>query len=167
MSRITVGLVPREALSNRNAGVDIAELAWIRNLSPFKTWVSKGGERLEIETPEGFVELSPKGQFVVESADGARLWTGELENQPRGDTDFWLSAIQERLADEFGSAEIIEKGSFKLLRLVDREEDPYTYIIGVRADGKTLDLVEIYYPSAAQEDRHGEAILAVIGGGAS
>jgi hypothetical protein len=167
MSRITVELVPREALAQRHAGADIAELAWIHNLSPFRNLVAAGGERLELELPEGFVELSPKEQFMVESADGARLWAGQLENQPRGDTDFWLSAIEQRLADEFGSAEVIEKGNFKLLRLVDREDDPYTYIIGVRADGKNLDLVEIYYPSSSQEQRHGEAILSVIGGGAS
>ncbi len=167
MSRITVELVPREALSNRNTGADIAELAWIHNLSPFHGSVGASGKRLELETPEGFVELNPKNQFVVESADGARLWTGQIENQPRGDTDFWISAIQERLADEFGSAEIIEKGGFKMLRLVDREEDPYTYIICVRAAGRTLDLVEIYYPSASHEERHGEAIGAAIGGGMS
>ena len=54
-----------------------------------------------------------------------------------------------------------------MLRLVDREEDPYTYIICVRAAGRTLDLVEIYYPSASHEERHGEAIGAAIGGGMS
>ena len=166
-SRITVELVPRKALSRRSATVDIGELAWIRRLSPFRTSVGGEGDRLELETPDGFVELDPKGQFVVESADGSRLWTGRLENQPRGDTDFWLSALKQRLADEFGSAEVIEKGSYKLLKLVDRAEDPYTYIIGVRADGKFLNVVEIYFPSAAQEKRHNEAIDGVLAGGMS
>ncbi|MDP6934153.1 MAG: DUF4349 domain-containing protein [Myxococcota bacterium] len=167
MSRITIELVPREALSRLDHGTDIAELSWIRQLGPFHTFVGSMGDRLALDTPTGFVELDPKGQFVLESADGARLWTGRLDNQPRGDTGFWLSAIQERLADEFGSAEVLQVGSYGMLRLVDREDDPYTYVIGIRADGKYLDLVEIYYPSSAHEERHGEAIESIIGGGAS
>ena len=167
MSRITVSLTAREALSSRASGADIAELAWIRSLSPFQSTVGASGERLTLDTPEGFVELNPKGQFKVESADGARLWTGRLENQPRGNTDFWLEAIRERLADEFGEATVIEQGQYQLLRLVDREEDPYTYIIGVHSHGKHLDLIEIYYPSSSQEERHSEAIFAAITGGAS
>ena len=166
-SRITVELVPREALARRSHSADIAELAWIRRLSPFRTAVGAAADRLELEVPEGFVELNRKGQFVVESADGARLWTGRLENQPRGDTDFWLTALQERLAEEFGSAEVSEQGGFKLLRLVDRAEDPYTYIVGVRESGKHLELVEIYYPSAEHAERHAEAIQAIFTGGNS
>ena len=113
MSRITVHLTAREALSNRHAGSDIGELAWIHKLIQFKTHVSRQGKRLELETPEGFVELSPKDQFVVESADGARLWTGQLENQPQGDTDFWLSAIEGRLADESEAQRSSSKGTSK------------------------------------------------------
>jgi len=166
-SRITVELVPREALARRSPSADVAELAWIRRLSPFRTSVGAEADRLELEVPEGFVELNRKGQFVVESADGSRLWTGRLENQPRGDTDFWLAALQERLGEEFGSAEVVEQGGFKLLRLVDRAEDPYTYMVGVRERGKHLDLVEIYYPSAAHAERHAEAIQAIFTGGNS
>ena len=39
--------------------------------------------------------------------------------------------------------------------------------LAVRADGRHLDLVEVYYPSEAQETRYADAVKAMLAGGAS
>jgi hypothetical protein len=73
-----------------------------------------------------------------------------------------MTAIRERLAPEFASAEEQTWGGFKVLRLVDGSEEPYVYLVAVRAEGRRLDLVEVTYPGLAQEERHGAAVRAAI-----
>jgi hypothetical protein len=61
-------------------------------------------------------------------------------------------------------------GRFQALRLVDRGENPYTWFILVNGDGKDLEVIEIYYPSAEHELRYHKAVEAAVlaaGGGAA
>jgi len=61
----------------------------------------------------------------------------------------------------------VEKGEFKLLRLEDRSETPYIYLVGLRVNrSQVLEMVEVYYPTPAHENRYGEQVFAVIAGGA-
>lgn len=164
MSRLTVEGEARKAFIGRNSRQDVAGFAWISQLSPFRRDVSQQGELLALTVPEGFVALDLKKRLVAESADGAVFWTSRHENQPQGDTAFWMEAVRTRLQSEFASAEVSELGGWKLLRLVEVGEDPYTYLVGLRVDGEHLELVEIYYPGAAQEKRHEAAVRAALGG---
>jgi hypothetical protein len=164
-SRLTVSLVPRSAFTDRTQTADSVGLTWIQQLSPFTRSVGSDERRLSVDTPDGLVVLSPRGRFIAESADGAVLWTGRVPNEPRGDADFWIAAISQRLSGEFESAEITTVGPWKMLRLVSDGEQPYRYLIGVIDSGKKLELVEIYYPSAEQEERYGTEILASLRGG--
>ena len=120
-----------------------------------------------MEVPIGFVALDVKQRFIAESADGAVLWTSKLENDPRGSAGFWMDAVSQRLAPEFKSVDRLSAGGYQILRFVSETDDPYRYLVGLRVDGDDLYLVEVYYPSATQEDRYRDAVLAVIGGGRS
>ncbi|MFH1463715.1 MAG: DUF4349 domain-containing protein [Pseudomonadota bacterium] len=163
-SRITVQAVPRQAVSARANRDEPFGLAWVQQLSAFRQDVVAAGKLLALEVPAGFVALDLERRFVAESADGAVIRSGRLQNVPAGDTDFWMAAIRERLASEFASAEVATWGSFQVLTLVDGSEAPYVYLVALRAEGRWLDLVEVTYPGLAQQERHGAAVRAAIEG---
>ena len=161
-SRITAEVMPRQAASVRSTSDEIAEFRWIQRLSPFNHDVANEGRRLDIAAPSGTVLLSKEGPWTAESADGAVLRTSRRKNAPRGDSAFWVEAIRTRLAPEFASATVFDAGQFKLVEFVDRTDSPYHYLVGVRVEGNDLDLVEVYYPTPAQQARYGDAVLSVI-----
>ncbi len=167
MSRITLELVPRQAVIGTGPVAESAAFAWIRALGPFRDDVLARGRPLRLTVPEGMVALDLTRRTVAESADGARFRAARLPNAPRGDGAFWRDALQRRLAPEFRSAETREVGDWKVLRLLDRGAKPYVYVLAVRPNGEDLDLVEVYYPSEAHEARHGAAVEAVLAGGAA
>ena len=166
-SRITVVVQARPAFAAAAPGQDPVGFDWIHALSPFRRDVSERGELSPMDVPTGFVGLDVKKRFIAESADGAVIWTTELENNPAGSADFWIDAVSQRLAPEFQSVDRLKAGSYQILRFVSQTDDPYRYLVGVRVEGDDLYLVEVYYPSATQEDRYKDAVLAVIGGGKS
>jgi hypothetical protein len=165
LSRITMQVEPRQSASPRSTDDEIAEFRWIQRVSPFRRDVAGEGSRLEIDCPPGMVVVSKNGAWIAESADGAVLWTSRRRNEPRGESAFWIEAIRTRLASEFASAEVTEAGTFHLIELVDRSDEPYHYLVGVRANENHLDIVEIYYPTAAHKARYGDAILSSIAKG--
>lgn len=170
LSRITVELVPREAQAWQASGDETAEMAWIRELSPFQTDLVSDGKRHDIAVPDGMVQLTPKRRFIAEGPDGSRTWTGRLPNEPQGDSVFWIDAVKARLADQFASAETEQLGGYTLVRLTDRGDSPYTWWIAVRADesGRWIDVVETYFPTPEELARFGPEVrnsLKASGGG--
>ncbi|MBT3219938.1 MAG: DUF4349 domain-containing protein [Proteobacteria bacterium] len=167
-SRLTVQGVARQAFSNRSASNEVTGFGWIRQLSPWRRDVAASGKLLKLAVPEGLVALDEKKRFIAESPDGVVIWSGRLDNEPEGDASFWIDAIERRVSDEFASAEVLDIGGYRVLRLVDPgDPEGYRYLIGIRIVGKYLDLVEVYYPGADQEVRYDAAILAALEGGVS
>lgn len=165
-SRLTVEAQARDPFMARQGAPELQGFTFIQQLSPFQRDVSYTGKKLALAVPEGMVALDVKKRFAAESADGAAMWTTRLPNEPIGDSAFWAEALRTRLAPEFSDGEIRTVGEFQVLRLVEPgNPSPYVYIVGVRAEGKHLDLVEIYYPSTATEERYGAAVNAVLNGG--
>ena len=162
-SRITLELVPRAAQAWQGGEPDTYELAWIRALSPFRPdLLTEVGRRLDLPVPAGMVQLPPRKHFIAESADGARVWTGRLPNEPVGDGAWWAAAVVERLGREFASATTAQVGGFTVVTLVDRADRPYTWLIALRADGRHLDVVEAFFLSPDQAARYQEALLASL-----
>jgi Domain of unknown function (DUF4349) len=164
-SRITVELQERVPLSGGPAADESLAFTWISQLNPFSRGVESVGAPVLLTVPEGLVQLSRR-PFVAESADGARIWTTRLPNEPRGDAAWWLEAVRSRMERDFAKAELRSVGEWQLLRLVGPNEPAYRYLIGVRTDGKSLELVEVYFPTKDQEERYGKAIDAVLSGDA-
>nr|MBA2320741.1 DUF4349 domain-containing protein [Deltaproteobacteria bacterium] len=92
-SRISIDVVPREAVGGDAGGAVVAGFGWIESLSPFNRGVGGDEKRLALPVPDGMVAIDPKGQFVAESPEGAALWTGRVENDPRADAAFWIAAV--------------------------------------------------------------------------
>lgn len=165
-SRITIEAVPRQAVGQRSAEQEAWGLGWILDLSPFRQDVVAYAKHLPLEVPDGFVALDLKKRFVAESADGAVIRSGKLDNQPHGDTAFWMAALRQRLESEFDTATEETWGAYRVLELVDGSDEPYVYLLAVSAQGKWLHFVEAYYPGQAEQERHGAAVRKVIEGAA-
>jgi hypothetical protein len=161
-SRISVDLVPREALAWQGPQSDAAELGWIRRMSPFRPDLPVQTKKLMLAVPDGMVALDVRRAYVAESPDGARIWSHRIANRPLGDAGFWLDAVTERIAKDFASAERSVEGEFQALTLVDRGDDPYTWVIAVRVVGDRLDVVQAYFPGPAQTARYRDAVRAVL-----
>lgn len=164
LSRITVEVQPRQQQARRDATLP-AGFGWMAALSPFRKDVALSHEALWLDVPEGMVGLGDDEHFVAESADGASVWAHTQPNDPEGDGAFWAEALDEHLSGDFSDAERWTAGDFELIALTDHGEDPYTWWVGVRADGKHRDVVEAWFPSADHLERHEAAVRACIEGG--
>src|SRR6185369_1298798 len=141
-SRITLEAIPKQP--HTTSPVDeLAAFRWIHQLSPFGRAVASHGDELELKPPEGMVVLDDDDHWVAESADGVVLWTSKQENEPRGDTSFWLGAVRERMAQDYPSIEELTIGKYSFLRITDTGERHYRYFVGVMANDDELNLVEI------------------------
>ena len=166
-SRITLRIETRRLDGSTGRRERIKAFEWIHKLSPFSDEVPGSGKPLELDVPEGMVALDAKGLWVAESADGTVLRASRHEMQPAGDTTFWLDAVKLRLSPGYAGVQMLDAGEFKILRLEDRSETPYIYLVGLHVSHKkVLELVEVYYPTPTQEDRYKETILAAIRRGA-
>ncbi len=163
-SRVTLRFVPKGAPITQPGQEPIAAFRFIHQLSPFKRDVASQGERLEVAVPKGMVMLSKTGPFVAESADGAVLWASKRPNDPKGDAAFWIDAIAQRLAPGY-RVKRLSIGPYQAVELVDAAAQAYRYLVLVRVRGADLELVEVYYPSAAHEARYDAAVRAALGGG--
>ena len=163
-STITIALVPRAQFSGRTARDDVAGFGWISGLDPRRRDLNREVWPLPLDVPEGMVALDLKKRFVAESPDGAIIWTARIANDPAGESGFWLDAIAGRLSPEFHSAEQSTTGGWALVRLEEESREPYLWVVGARADGKWLHIVQILYPSAEHEARYKDAIAAVLSG---
>ncbi len=166
-SSITVHIEARKLDRTTARREAIAAFEWIRRLSPFDDRVALSGKPLKFNVPEGMVALDQKGLWMAESADGAVMQASKHIKQPVGDTAFWLEAVRLRLSPDYAAARILDVGDFKILRLEDRSETPYIYLVGLRvARNQLLEVVEIYYPSPTHESRYKEKVFTSIDRGA-
>jgi len=66
-----------------------------------------GGSAFFTATPPGFVELEdqePDYQYRATSADGVVVAIREIEHEPKGDKEFWVQAIRNRMRERAGYA---------------------------------------------------------------
>ena len=170
LSRINVSLLPREALAWQDASDESAAFLWLRQLSPFQQDIVQRGKLLRAEAPAGMVALDLKRRFVAESPEGARLWTGRIDNPNQGDAAFWATALTHRLGRDFALAERSTIAGFEAVRLVSRGDKPYTWFVLIEVRGDELHIAEAYYPSDSVEQRYHKAVvdalIAQFGGGA-
>ncbi|MCP4745807.1 MAG: DUF4349 domain-containing protein [Desulfobacteraceae bacterium] len=161
-SRLTIEVTQNSA----GPGPDSARLKafeWIYRLSPFNTNVAAEGEPIKFDAPKDMVVLDQKNVWAAHSADGVFFRASRHKKQPAGSTAFWTEAVEKRLGPEFVSHETLNIGGFKLLKFKNRTEKPYIYIVGIHiAKNKSMELVEIYFPSPGHESRHIDAVMDVI-----
>lgn len=162
-SRITVEGTSRADTDGTGQLAEVQGFEFIEVLSPFHNDLVWLGRHRPLPVPEGMVALDLKRRFIAESADGAVLRAVRLPNDPEGDSAFWVAAVRERLEPEFAAVTEGTLGEYRTVRFEQAgEDDPYVYIVGVRADGRHLDVLELYYPSRAHEARNAPAVQAAL-----
>lgn len=70
------------------------------------------GHSFEAATPAGFVELDDDASaydYRSTSADGVVMAVRELDHEPKGEPEFWVKAIKNRMRERGGYALIDEK----------------------------------------------------------
>jgi len=66
-----------------------------------------GGTTFYSATPPGFVELEdqePDYHYRATSADGVVIAVREIDHEPKGDREFWVQAIRNRMRERAGYA---------------------------------------------------------------
>jgi hypothetical protein len=118
------------------------------------SWLSGCASRsFFIASPPGFVELQdqePEYSYRATSADGVVVGVREIKHQPKGDTTFWVQAIQNRMRSMAGyaqldSVDITTKSGLKGKQLRfghDEKGDALLYTITVFVTEKYIYLVE-------------------------
>ena len=165
-SRLTLQVQPRETRGTTKADA-LAAFRWIDELSPFRRDTAQRGGLLKLQAPAEMVVLDDARHWVAESADGAVVWTSKRKNAPQGSSDFWAAAIAERMQGDFAETSRVKIGGFDFVTFVDGGTTHYRYMIGVRAAGDDLEVIEVYYPTPEHEARYAPGVKAVIPGGNS
>jgi hypothetical protein len=112
-----------------------------------------GCSRVGVVTPKGFVELTDQEEYDYRatSADGLVIGVRELENEPRGELDFWSRAIENQLRRQGGYA-LLETRDVKSRDGIagkqfrfghDEERAPHLYYVAVFVTPGTIALFEV------------------------
>ncbi len=112
-----------------------------------------GCSRVGVVTPKGFVELSEQEEYDYRatSADGLVIGVREIDNEQRGELDFWARAIENQLRRQGGYA-LLETREIKSRDGVagkqfrfghDEERAPHLYYIAVFVTPATIALFEV------------------------
>ena len=111
-------------------------------------WI--GGD--PIDRPAGFAEIRDSRSYSAVSPEGVRLRIVRIENYPEQGVEFWTTALNRDLRergylameDGIGLPDFDPSAPFScsLWGMPVGEED-YLYLIGLRVDGKRLELLEM------------------------
>jgi hypothetical protein len=172
-SRITFTVIDHDPNESRYQMTEIGAFTWIAKLDPFSKYQLNNHQKSNVfsypkvsfNTPSGFVFLEKNRYWHVTSSKGSEIWTRVLENDPKGNTQFWIDAIKSKIGPQFKNQSEVLVGEFKFVRVEAFGSDPYIYYVGVSADGDDLKIVEMYFPNVAQEKLHLENIKSVIKAG--
>jgi hypothetical protein len=104
-------------------------------------------------TPRGFVELDDQERYDYRatSADGIVVGVRELDNDPKGELEFWARAIENQLRGRGGYA-LLETREVKSKDGVtgkqfrfghDEGKTPHLYYLALFVTPKTIQLIEI------------------------
>jgi len=138
---------------------------WVDSLGPENRGGGREVGKFSLAVPLGFVDLEESALWSAVSPDGAAVWTQKRQNEPTGDTKFWLDAVRWRLKDRFAQIEEKLLGEFSLLRCLSREDPRFVYWVGVLAKDDRLFVVQAYFPSLNLEQSYDAAVAASLRGG--
>ncbi len=171
-SRITITIKGMSQSTEHLATKDIRILRWIYSLGPFRTKEPYFGRAFTLTVPDKMLNLElDNGWFSVtdwaaSSPGGSEVWTHVQENNPMGDSQFWIHTLKNRFESEFSKVDEKQLGKYKVLRMVSHGVAPYIFWIGVTISEGNIYLVECYFPNIDEEKKYASTIEASITKGA-
>ena len=160
-STIVVHFKLLQNYADPNSINEVPGMRWISSLANFSD-SSCDNHKLQFDVPQDMLRIEKIDYWRVESADEVVFQTCQRDNQPRGDSHFWIKAIAFRMQQRFSQISELQQGEFSLLRLASQQKDAPVFYIGVVAKGDQLAWFEIKFPSSDTEQKHKAAIFKVI-----
>ncbi len=160
-STISIQLIPR--IGGELTRSDIP-FRWIASLDPTTPagWKLKG--RVTLNLDDDWAVFSREDTFTAENSQRETVMISTVENTPRGDNTFWQNALEHHLKPFYASLEKknLEEWGVYGVELVSKDQYPFRYFVGVKADKGNLHVVEIFSPDSAKGF---ESIYAAFEGG--
>jgi hypothetical protein len=89
---------------------------------------------------------------MAEDSSGTQVFISTVPNRPQGDSRFWQQALVFHLGPFYAqlSEKTVQFGDRELLgvELISKDREPFKYYVGVSAEGRNLQIVEIFSPGA-------------------
>lgn len=162
-SRITVQLISRIEIS----AVKRQEIPfrWIASLSPLGSPTVPAREDIPVELDDSFAVFESGTTFFAEAADGTQVRAGAVENEPRGNEEFWQTALIHHLSALYRSATPLQSGRYRGVLLESKDREPFFYAVLVTAREDDLIVVELFMPDPAAREARLDGVLEALPGG--
>ncbi|MCU0664581.1 MAG: DUF4349 domain-containing protein [Myxococcota bacterium] len=137
--------------------------AWIRALRAHEATIHKGGRKVSMKLPKGFVLFDRDKGYIARAADTTILRAARVDNEPKGDGEFWGKALDFEMDGR--DEERLEASStgplvYRVYR--DKELQPRLNLVAVLAKGDDLWVVEVFFPTEAAWQAHGGAVKQAL-----
>ena len=160
-AKITLSVIAVAPGGAVSLGGEIRGFDWIHRLDPFS--VTSLGKYRAYAVPEGMVRIKSKDVWLVESADGTKVWSSRLPNFPDGDATFWIKAVRERLKADYGAADTSSIQDYKVIRFTPYPGSNYIYVICLCVKKDSIYVIQAYFPDEKQEQRYTRAFRSILG----
>lgn len=161
-STITLALEP--VLSTHATEVHRSAFPWVRGLEAHRATLTEGKDKIGFNVPTGFVLFEEDDSYRAQAADTSTLRAGVVENEPRGDADFWLAAVDHELTGRDEEPMVDGKsGGLSWRAYRSKDAQPRYYLVGVLAAGDELLVLEGFFPTAEAFHRHKDAVVVSLG----
>jgi len=140
---------------------ELSGFHWISTLAQFSE-SDCDNDKIQFGLPDNMLRIAHIDYFRVESADEVLFQSCQRDNQPHGDSQFWLQAIKYRMQKRFSQIDELHQGDYLLLRLASQGKDSAIFYVGVRVMSEKLAWLEIKFPTQALEQKYKQAIFKVI-----
>lgn len=139
---------------------------WIGYLDPINSF--RFGRKMKLPVPEGMVLVDRRDYWIAQSPAGSRVWTALVRNDPEGTADFWCDAVTCKLSEEFLHVDTSTAGGYRFVRCTPQPGVHYRYGVGIKVVGKSLQIIQCFFPDELQEKRYFDSIVKTLtAGGAS
>jgi hypothetical protein len=170
-STITILLVGNNP--SRVHYTEITAFEWIHLLDPFKRELLPKAKKLKCKIHQeafAFVDLSEnlykKGPWRLAGSEGTELWAWYLPNKPQGDTQYWIQAIEKRLAPKYRSFTDTTSGEYAIREFIPWDDgNPFVYQVAVRVKGDRLQVLQVFFPNKQQKAKHQKDVNSILQAG--
>jgi hypothetical protein len=139
--------------------------AWVRALSPHAVTLEQGKKRIQLTPPKGFVQFEDDDLWRAQAADTSMLRAALVENEPRGDADFWSRAIAHEMEGrDMEPVESTVKGVSSVRVWRSKDLRPSYYVVAVTPAGDDVGVIEAFLPNEAAWQLHRAALEQALTG---
>lgn len=157
-SRIQVSLIPRLSIdASLRAAIPFP---WISSLHPVSPSIYGKYLDWEPDLGDNFAVFSDLSYYFAESPEGVRVRMAKRENNPSGDVEFWMRALEFHLSPLYDSVEIVSLNDrFKGVLLKSKDRDAFYYMIVLTVLEQELLVAEVFFPDEDLMDQYRSVVL--------